>query len=175
MRNMNKIHKKIKLVYYVMLARKKIEGERRGNEEGERKKKEYERRDNRKDTKGEKIEKRQKHNVYSVHLSLFISIPYSSLFIYSPPSSRCTVYVPQLRTWYDSRSHTEVLSSSVMGTVESSISTAGLTGVDKLLAFLIVTELQVIIVLVLLCLLISSITVVDKVLAFLILSLLFML
>lgn len=53
-----------------------------------------------------------------------------------------TVYVPQLRTWYDSKSHTEVLSSSVMGTVESSISTAGLTGVDKLLAFLIVTELQ---------------------------------
>lgn len=54
------------------------------------------------------------------------------------------MYVPQLRTWYDSKTHTEVLSSSVMGTVESSISTAGLTGVDKLLAFLIVTELQVI-------------------------------
>ncbi|KAG0724668.1 WASH complex subunit 5 [Chionoecetes opilio] len=56
--------------------------------------------------------------------------------------SKCTVYVPQLRTWYDSRSHAEVLSSSVMGAVEASISTAGLTGVDKLLAFLIVTELQ---------------------------------
>lgn len=55
---------------------------------------------------------------------------------------KTTVYVPQLGTWYDSKTHTEVLSSSVMGKVESSISTAGLTGVDKLLAFLIVTELQ---------------------------------
>lgn len=60
------------------------------------------------------------------------------------PSFRITVYVPQLRTWYDSRSHTEVLSCSVMNKVESSISTSGLTGVDRLLAFLIVTELQVI-------------------------------
>lgn len=56
---------------------------------------------------------------------------------------RVTVYVNQLGTWYDSRGHTEVLSSSVMAKVESSISTAGLTGVDKLLAFLIVQELQV--------------------------------
>lgn len=56
---------------------------------------------------------------------------------------RVTVYVNQLGTWYDSKGHTEVLSSSVMAKVESSISTAGLTGVDKLLAFLIVQELQV--------------------------------
>nr|XP_045581537.1 WASH complex subunit 5-like [Procambarus clarkii]XP_045581547.1 WASH complex subunit 5-like [Procambarus clarkii]XP_045581556.1 WASH complex subunit 5-like [Procambarus clarkii] len=55
---------------------------------------------------------------------------------------KTTVYVSQLGAWYDSRAHTEVLSSSVMAKVESSISTAGLTGVDKLLAFLIVTELQ---------------------------------
>ncbi|XP_042234662.1 WASH complex subunit 5-like isoform X2 [Homarus americanus] len=55
---------------------------------------------------------------------------------------KTTVYVTQLGTWYDCRTHAEVLSSSVMAKVESSISTAGLTGVDKLLAFLIVTELQ---------------------------------
>ena len=53
------------------------------------------------------------------------------------------MYISQLGTWYDARSHSEVLSSSVMAKIESSISTAGLTGVDKLLAFLIVTELQV--------------------------------
>ncbi|KAK3865433.1 hypothetical protein Pcinc_028961 [Petrolisthes cinctipes] len=55
---------------------------------------------------------------------------------------KVTVYVGQLGTWYDSRGHIEVLSSSVMAKIESSISTAGLTGVDKLLAFLIVQELQ---------------------------------
>ncbi|XP_071514464.1 WASH complex subunit 5 isoform X1 [Panulirus ornatus] len=55
---------------------------------------------------------------------------------------KTTVYVSQLGSWYDSKTHSEVLSSSVMAKVESSISTAGLTGVDKLLAFLIVTELQ---------------------------------
>nr|XP_053642494.1 LOW QUALITY PROTEIN: WASH complex subunit 5-like [Cherax quadricarinatus] len=55
---------------------------------------------------------------------------------------KTTVYVSQLGTWYDSKTHAEVLSSSVMAKVESSISTAGLTGMDRLLAFLIVTELQ---------------------------------
>lgn len=63
--------------------------------------------------------------------------------IYTNSPHRVTVYVNQLGTWYDSKGHTEVLSSSVMAKVESSISTAGLTGVDKLLAFLIVQELQV--------------------------------
>ncbi|XP_076032316.1 WASH complex subunit strump [Oratosquilla oratoria] len=53
-----------------------------------------------------------------------------------------TVYVELLGAWYDSRTHTEVLTHSIMAKVESSISTAGLTGLDKLLAFLIVTELQ---------------------------------
>ncbi|XP_068228667.1 WASH complex subunit 5 [Palaemon carinicauda] len=55
---------------------------------------------------------------------------------------KTTVYISQLGTWYDTRTHSEVLSSTVMAKIESSISTAGLTGVDKLLAFLIVTELQ---------------------------------
>ncbi|KAK7066277.1 hypothetical protein SK128_025439 [Halocaridina rubra] len=55
---------------------------------------------------------------------------------------KTTVYVPQLGVWYDARTHSEMLSDAVMAKVESSISTAGLTGVDKLLAFLIVTELQ---------------------------------
>ena len=53
-----------------------------------------------------------------------------------------TVYISQLGTWYDSKSHSEVLSHNVMDKVEASISVAGLTGLDKLLAFLIVTELQ---------------------------------
>lgn len=55
---------------------------------------------------------------------------------------KITVYVSQLGTWYDSKSHSEVLALNVMDKVEASISVAGLTGVDKLLAFLIVTELQ---------------------------------
>lgn len=55
---------------------------------------------------------------------------------------KTTVYISQLGTWYDTRTHSEVLSMTVLAKIESSISTAGLTGVDKLLAFLIVTELQ---------------------------------
>ncbi|KAB7495837.1 WASH complex subunit strumpellin [Armadillidium nasatum] len=57
-------------------------------------------------------------------------------------SPKTTVYISELETWYDSKNHNEVLNSTIVENVEKAICVAGLAGIDKLLAFLIVKELQ---------------------------------
>ncbi|RXG50961.1 WASH complex subunit strumpellin [Armadillidium vulgare] len=60
-------------------------------------------------------------------------------------SPKTTVYISELETWYDSKNHNEVLNSTIVENVEKAICVAGLAGIDKLLAFLIVKELQTVI------------------------------
>ena len=49
-----------------------------------------------------------------------------------------------MNSWYDHRTKEEVLNSTVFALVQQSIGTPGLVGLDKLLSFMIVRELQVI-------------------------------
>ena len=48
-----------------------------------------------------------------------------------------------MNAWYDVRTREEVLNSSIFSLVQKSIGTPGLVGLDKLLSFMIVKELQV--------------------------------
>eukprot|EP01064_Diplonema_japonicum_P020497 TRINITY_DN2999_c3_g1_i1.p1 TRINITY_DN2999_c3_g1~~TRINITY_DN2999_c3_g1_i1.p1 ORF type:complete len:1160 (+),score=247.44 TRINITY_DN2999_c3_g1_i1:53-3532(+) len=56
--------------------------------------------------------------------------------------SRRTVYVDQLSAWYDERGRASVCLQT-FGTLHSSIGTPGMAGCDKLLAFMIVKDLQI--------------------------------
>lgn len=94
----------------------------------------------------------------SVHQSRAIPIP-----IFPPPSQdpasvnfigrlareliritdpKSTIYVEHMTTWYDVRTHKEVINMKVFSKINKSIGIAGLTGLDKLLSFMIVTEIQ---------------------------------
>ena len=53
-----------------------------------------------------------------------------------------TCYVPQMRTWYDKRTHAEVVSVRLWGRLLESVDTFGLNGLDRLYCFIIVRELQ---------------------------------
>ena len=53
------------------------------------------------------------------------------------------MYCDQMNSWYDHRTKEEVLNSTVFALVQQSIGTPGLVGLDKLLSFMIVRELQV--------------------------------
>lgn len=55
---------------------------------------------------------------------------------------RVTTYIDQMHTWYDAKTKTEVLDSKVFSKIQQSIGTCGLTGVDRLLCFMMVRELQ---------------------------------
>ena len=57
--------------------------------------------------------------------------------------SRSTIYVEHMTTWYDLKSHKEVINLKVFSKINKSLGIAGLTGLDKLLSFMIVTEIQV--------------------------------
>lgn len=48
-----------------------------------------------------------------------------------------------MTTWYDIKTHKEVINMKVFSKMNKSIGIAGLTGLDKLLSFMIVTEIQV--------------------------------
>jgi len=48
-----------------------------------------------------------------------------------------------MNAWYDIRTREEVLNLSIFSLVQKSIGTPGLVGLDKLLSFMIVKELQV--------------------------------
>lgn len=48
-----------------------------------------------------------------------------------------------MTTWYDVKTHKEVTNMKVFSKINKSIGIAGLTGLDKLLSFMIVTEIQV--------------------------------
>jgi WASH complex subunit strumpellin len=50
----------------------------------------------------------------------------------------------QLNTWYDLKSHQEVTSNRLFSEIQDTLGTFGLNGLDRLLCFMIVKELQVI-------------------------------
>lgn len=58
---------------------------------------------------------------------------------------RSTVYIDQMTAWYDSRSHNEIINLKLFSLIQKSVGTPGLTGLDRLLSFMVVTELQSII------------------------------
>ncbi|KAK7873803.1 hypothetical protein R5R35_005787 [Gryllus longicercus] len=55
---------------------------------------------------------------------------------------KTTVYIEQMTAWYDAKTHSEVINLKFFSKVSKSVGTAGLTGLDRLLCFMIVTELQ---------------------------------
>lgn len=58
-------------------------------------------------------------------------------------SSRVTCYIDQLNTWYDLKSHQEVTNNRLFSEIQNTLGTFGLNGLDRLLCFMIVKELQV--------------------------------
>ncbi|KAG8184568.1 hypothetical protein JTE90_007684 [Oedothorax gibbosus] len=55
---------------------------------------------------------------------------------------KTTVYIDQSTTWYDFKTHSEIVTLKLFSLIQKSIGTPGLTGLDRLLSFMIVTELQ---------------------------------
>uniref|UniRef100_A0A3P9P9R4 WASH complex subunit 5 n=1 Tax=Poecilia reticulata TaxID=8081 RepID=A0A3P9P9R4_POERE len=55
---------------------------------------------------------------------------------------KVTCYIDQLNTWYDLRSHHEVTNNRLFSEIQSTLGTFGLNGLDRLLCFMIVRELQ---------------------------------
>ncbi|XP_076341935.1 WASH complex subunit 5-like isoform X1 [Tachypleus tridentatus] len=58
---------------------------------------------------------------------------------------KTTVYIDQMSGWYDSKTHSEIINMRIFSLIQRSVGTPGLTGLDKLLSFMIVTELQTIV------------------------------
>lgn len=56
------------------------------------------------------------------------------------PKMAC--YIDQLNTWYDMKTHQEVTSSRLFSEIQTTLGTFGLNGLDRLLCFMIVKELQ---------------------------------
>lgn len=55
---------------------------------------------------------------------------------------KMTCYIDQLNTWYDMKTHQEVTSSRLFSEIQNTLGTFGLNGLDRLLCFMIVKELQ---------------------------------
>ncbi|OXB82938.1 UNVERIFIED_CONTAM: hypothetical protein H355_009848 [Colinus virginianus] len=55
---------------------------------------------------------------------------------------RITCYIDQMNTWYDIKTHQEVTSSRLFSEIQDTLGTFGLNGLDRLLCFMIVKELQ---------------------------------
>ncbi|XP_047143782.1 WASH complex subunit 5 isoform X1 [Hydra vulgaris] len=55
---------------------------------------------------------------------------------------KTTTYIEQLSSWFDIRTREEVMNSSIFSLIQKSIGTPGLVGLDKLISFMIVKELQ---------------------------------
>eukprot|EP00051_Salpingoeca_urceolata_P033878 m.22586 g.22586 ORF g.22586 m.22586 type:complete len:1163 (-) comp6876_c0_seq1:95-3583(-) len=55
---------------------------------------------------------------------------------------RTTAYIEQTCTWYDIKTQAEVLTGQFFSQLQSAVSTFGMTGLDRLLSFMIVKELQ---------------------------------
>lgn len=49
-----------------------------------------------------------------------------------------------MNTWYDIKTHQEVTNSCLFSEIQDTLGTFGLNGLDRLLCFMIVKELQVI-------------------------------
>lgn len=56
---------------------------------------------------------------------------------------RVTVYKEQTTAWYDYKTNEEVLNIQFYSNIINSINVCGLTGLDKLIGFMIVAELKV--------------------------------
>lgn len=59
-------------------------------------------------------------------------------------ASRVTCYIDQLNTWYDLKSHQEVTNNRLFSEIQNTLGTFGLNGLDRLLCFMIVKEIQVV-------------------------------
>ncbi|XP_071251753.1 WASH complex subunit 5 isoform X2 [Salvelinus alpinus] len=55
---------------------------------------------------------------------------------------KVTCYMDQLNTWYDLKTHQEVTNSRLFSEIQDTLGTFGLNGLDRLLCFMIVKELQ---------------------------------
>uniref|UniRef100_A0A3B5K3X2 WASH complex subunit 5 n=1 Tax=Takifugu rubripes TaxID=31033 RepID=A0A3B5K3X2_TAKRU len=55
---------------------------------------------------------------------------------------KVTCYIDQLNTWYDLKSHQEVTNNRLFSEIQNTLGTFGLNGLDRLLCFMIVKELQ---------------------------------
>ena len=56
---------------------------------------------------------------------------------------RATLYSDQMNAWYDMKTKEELLNSTIFSLIQRSLGTPGLVGLDKLISFMIVRELQV--------------------------------
>uniref|UniRef100_A0A3B5B7X9 WASH complex subunit 5 n=1 Tax=Stegastes partitus TaxID=144197 RepID=A0A3B5B7X9_9TELE len=55
---------------------------------------------------------------------------------------KVTCYIDQMNTWYDLKSHQEVTNNRLFSEIQGTLGTFGLNGLDRLLCFMIVKELQ---------------------------------
>uniref|UniRef100_A0A4W5JY73 WASH complex subunit 5 n=1 Tax=Hucho hucho TaxID=62062 RepID=A0A4W5JY73_9TELE len=55
---------------------------------------------------------------------------------------KMTCYMDQLNTWYDLKTHQEVTNNRLFSEIQDTLGTFGLNGLDRLLCFMIVKELQ---------------------------------
>nr|KAG8536276.1 hypothetical protein GDO81_026742 [Engystomops pustulosus] len=62
--------------------------------------------------------------------------------VYCSVRCRVTCYIDQMNTWYDMRTHQEVTNNHLFSEIQDSLGTFGLNGLDRLLCFMIVKELQ---------------------------------
>jgi WASH complex subunit strumpellin len=56
---------------------------------------------------------------------------------------RVAVYKEQTTAWYDYKTHEEIINIWLYSNIKKSISVCGLTGLDKLIGFMIVVEQKV--------------------------------
>lgn len=56
--------------------------------------------------------------------------------------TKTTCYIDQMGAWYDSRTKQEVMNLLILRQLQQGVGSFGLTGLDKLLSFMIVKELQ---------------------------------
>ncbi|XP_067888537.1 WASH complex subunit 5 [Heterodontus francisci] len=56
---------------------------------------------------------------------------------------KMTCYIDQINTWYDMKSHQEVTNKQLFAEIQNSLGTFGLNGLDRLLCFMIVKEIQI--------------------------------
>ncbi|XP_038666102.1 WASH complex subunit 5 isoform X2 [Scyliorhinus canicula] len=56
---------------------------------------------------------------------------------------KMTCYIDQINTWYDMKTHQEVTNKQLFSEIQNSLGTFGLNGLDRLLCFMIVKELQI--------------------------------
>lgn len=55
---------------------------------------------------------------------------------------KTTIYLDQMSCWYDSKTKNEIINLRLFSLIQKTVGTPGLTGLDRLLSFMIVTELQ---------------------------------